>query len=218
MSVILEFSIDSQDFQLGEVLSTPTDMQLELERIVPTGDMVMPFVWATGDGHTTFEEQVRGHPAIKACLPLDSLGESTLYRIEWEEDTDLIQGIAAANAVILEAYGNGEWAFRLRFPDHDRLSHFHNFVLEHDLPMHIDRTYTLTETTERGHRFDLSQQQREALLLATQGGYFATPREIGLDELAEQLGISEQAVSNRIRRGNEKILRQVLLTSAGDFD
>lgn len=217
MSVILEFSIDSEDFQLGEVLSAPPGMQLELERIVPTGDMVMPFVWATGERHATFEEQVRDHPAIKTCVAIDSVDESTLYRIEWEEETDLIQGIAASDAVILEAHGNGEWAFRLRFPDHDRLSHFHNFVLEQDLPIHIDRTYTLTETTERGHRFNLSQEQREALLLAIQGGYFATPREIGLDELAEKLGISEQAVSNRIRRGNEKILRQVLLTSAGDL-
>ena len=216
MSVLLEFSIDSVDFQLGQVLSTPPGMQLEVERIVPTGDMVMPFVWATGDNHAAFEEQVRTHPAIKTCLALDSVGTSTLYRIEWEEETDLIQGIAAANAVILEAYGNGEWAFRLRFPNHDHLSDFHNFVLEHDLPIHIDRTYTLTETTERGHRFNLSHEQREALLPAIQGGYFATPRKIGLDELAEELGISEQAVSNRIRRGNEKILRQVLLTSASD--
>ena len=214
MSVILEFSIDSQVFQLGEVLSAPPDMRIELERIVPTGDMVMPFVWATGDRHTTFEEQVRAHPAIKSCQSLDSVNESVLYRIEWEEETDLIQGIAASNAVILEAHGNGEWAFRLRFPDHDQLSHFHNFVLEHDLPIHIDRTYTLTETTERGHRFNLSQEQREALLLATKGGYFATPREMSLDDLADELGISEQAVSNRIRRGNEKILRQVLLTSS----
>lgn len=217
MSVILEFSIDSKDFQLGKVLSAPPDMRIELERIVPTGDMVMPFVWATGDRHDTFEEQVRDHPAIKTCVPLDCVGESTLYRIEWEEETDLIQGIASADAVILEAYGNGEWIFRLRFPDHDQLSRFHNFVLEHDLPMHIDRTYTLTETTARGHRFDLSQQQREALLLATEDGYFATPRETSLGDLAEELGISEQAVSNRIRRGNEKILQTVLLSSSGDL-
>src|SRR6056297_245030 len=216
MSVILEFSIESEAFQLGEVLSSgPDPMQLELERIVPTGNLIMPFVWATGESHDTFEDSVQSRPAVKEFVALDKVGESVLYRVEWQDDqTDLNEAIAEADAIILEARGNAEWTFRLRFPDHDKLSKFHNFVLEHDISIHIDRTYTLTETTERGHRFDLSQEQREALVLATRQGYFATPRETSLDEVAAELGISEQAVSNRVRRGNEKILRQVLLTSA----
>lgn len=215
MSVILEFTIDSEDFQIGEALSGTPNMHLELERIVPTGDMMMPFVWATGANHDAFRENVKAHPAIKTLLVLDCVGESTLYRVVWEVDPiDLIEGIVEASAVILEARGNKEWTFRLRFPDHDKLSYFHNFILEQKLSIHIDRTYTLTETTERGHRFNLSQEQREALVLAAKQGYFATPRETSLDSLADQLGISEQAVSNRVRRGNEKILREVLLSSA----
>ncbi|UTF52965.1 helix-turn-helix domain-containing protein [Natronosalvus rutilus] len=218
MSVILEFTIGSEDFQLGEVLSGTPNMHLELERIVPTGPMIMPFIWATGDSHDAFEAQVQAHPAVKEFLALDTVEESALYRIVWTDDpTDLIEGIAEADAVVLDARGNEQWTFRLRLPDHDKLSLFHNFILEHDLPIHIDRTYTLTETTERGHRFNLSQEQREALVLAARRGYFATPRETGLDALAEELDISEQAVSNRIRRGNEKILQQVLLTSASDL-
>lgn len=218
MSVTLEFTIDSQDFKLGEVLSGTPSMHLELERIVPTGAMIMPFIWATGDNHDEFEAQVKANPAVKQFLALDMVEDSALYRIEWHGDpTDLIEGIAKADAVVLEAQGNEKWKFRLRFPDHDKLSLFHNFILEHNIPIHIDRTYTMTETTERGHQFDLSQEQRVALVLAAKRGYFATPREVSLDTLAEELGISEQAVSNRIRRGNEKIINQVLLTSARDL-
>ena len=55
MSVILEFSIDGEKFSLGQVLSGAPDMHLGLERIVPTGHMVMPFVWATGDDHDAFD-------------------------------------------------------------------------------------------------------------------------------------------------------------------
>ena len=61
MSVILEFSIPARDFQLGEVLSGPPDMQIELERIVPTGEMIMPFVWATGENQAAFAARVRSH-------------------------------------------------------------------------------------------------------------------------------------------------------------
>ncbi|WP_249361522.1 helix-turn-helix domain-containing protein [Haloterrigena sp. H1] len=37
---------------------------------------------------------------------------------------------------------------------------------------------------------------------------------MSLDELADELGITKQAVSNRIRRGNEKVLETTLLSTA----
>jgi len=214
MSVILEFSIPATDFQLGEVLSGPPDMQIELERIVPTGDMVMPFVWATGENHEEFAARVRNHERVREFLELDRIGESGLYRIELADDPpiDLIEGISRADAVVLEARGTGDWSFRLRFLDHEKLSAFHNYVIEHEIPIHIDRTYTLTETTEHGHRFDLSQDQREAILLALRRGYFETPSTASLEDLADELGISRQALSNRIRRANETVLTDVLLS------
>jgi len=82
-SVILEFSIPASEFQLGEALSG-SSVQLELERIVPTGNTIMPFVWATGDDHDRFAETVRSHPNVRELLALDRVGDSGLYRIEWE--------------------------------------------------------------------------------------------------------------------------------------
>ncbi|MFB6165276.1 MAG: helix-turn-helix domain-containing protein [Haloarculaceae archaeon] len=217
MSVILEFTIASDAFQLGAVLAEPPGLAIELERIVPTGDMVAPFVWVSGDDRAAFEKHVRSQPAVRELFALDRVGDSGLYRIEWEDHpTDLIQGIAEADAVILEGRRTDDWVFRLRFPDHEKLSQFHNFVLEHDLPIHIERTYTLTEETERGHRFGLTPEQREALVLGLHEGYFATPSEADLDELAAELGITRQALSKRIRRGNEKVLEGVLLSSTVD--
>ncbi len=217
MSVILEFTLHDEDFKFGRVLSVTPNMHLELERIVPTGCM-MPYVWATGDSHDTFAKQVEADPAVKEFIVLDTIEDSSLYRIEWEPETsDLIEGIVMAEAVVLEARRDEAWAFRLRFPNHEKLSIFHNFLVKHDIPIHIMRTNTLTETTEHAHHQHLSQKQREAMSLAVRRGFFATPREASLKDLAEELGVSEQAVSNRIRRGNEKILRQVLPTSTSDL-
>lgn len=113
----------------------------------------------------------------------------------------------------LEAQGDGEWRFRLRFPDHDKLFQFYNYCTDHDLPVHIERTYTHTEESRLHGQFDISHAQREALVLTLQRGYFATPSESSLDELAADLDISRQALSNRTRRGNQEILRTVLLAS-----
>lgn len=214
MSVVLEFSVASDAFRLGRALSVPSEMRFELERVVPTGTAPMPFVWATGDDHAAFEAAVRNDPAVGELLVLDRIDDRGLYRIRWTESpTDLLEAIAAADGTILEARGDGDWTFRLRFEDHDALSRFHADVTERELPIRIDRTYALSAAAERGDRFDLTAEQREALLLALRRGYFATPREAGLDELADELHITRQALSDRVRRANEKVLRGALGTA-----
>ena len=219
MSVILEFTIDDEAFSFGRVLERPSEMHLELERVVPTGEMVMPFVWATGEDHEAFEEGVRANAAVAELQALDRVGDRVLYRVEWaEQPTDLLEGIAETDGVVLGAKGNDQWAFRLRFLDHEGLSAFHNFVLEHGLPIHVERTYTLSERTEHGHQFGLTQAQREALVLATERGYFDVPSGTTLDDLAAELDITKQALSERIRRGNGAVLREVLLSSASDLE
>jgi predicted DNA binding protein len=217
MSVILEFSIESEDFRLGQILDGSQEMVLALERIVPIGGRIMPFVWATGEDHDTFKQQVRTHPLVEEFRALDRVEQSALYRIQWAEPpADLIQGIAQTDAVILEGRGEDQWVFRLRFPDHEALSQFHDYVVGNDIPIHVTRTYRVTETSDAADRYGLSEEQREALSIALRRGYFETPRAASLDEIAAELGISRQAVSNRIRRGNERILREVLLPSVVD--
>lgn len=218
MSVILEFTIDTEDFHLGQVLSgVPRGMYLELERLVPTGNMIMPFIWATGQDHETFEERVRNQPMVKEFFALDKIDDSGLYRIEWaDKPMDLIEGIAAADAVVLEAKADEAWQFQLRFFDNDQLVQFHNFVIDHRIPIHIERTYSMTEKWEGEYQFGLTPAQREALILALRRGYFETPSKASLKDMAEELGISGQALSDRIRRGNETILRKVLLSSIAD--
>ncbi|ELY62075.1 helix-turn-helix domain-containing protein [Natronolimnohabitans innermongolicus] len=219
MSVILEFSIEPDEFVLGQALSGTPGVVLELERIVPTETDVMPFVWATGDDLQSFEATVRESPFVEELFAIDRIGESGLYRIKWaDHDDDLMAGLAATEATVLEGQANGNWVFRLRFSDHEKLTQLYNYLTEHDITVHVERTYTLTEESERGHRFGLSDEQREALVLALQRGYFETPSEADLDELATELEITRQALSDRIRRGNEKVLRRVLLSSINDFE
>ena len=217
MSVIVEFTVPDEEFLLGQVLADPPVMEIELERIVPTGDAVIPFLWVRGDDHEVFERRVNDQEAIGSFQALDRPGEWILYRTEWADNPfSLLAIINESRGVILEGIGNDGWTFRLRFPDHDALSTFYNLCMQQDINLHIDRSYTLTEKTEFGHQFGLSQQQREALILAFRNGYFDSPSQTSLAALAETLNISEQAVSDRIRRGNRKVLGEVLFPSGTD--
>ncbi|WP_227376752.1 helix-turn-helix domain-containing protein [Haladaptatus halobius] len=67
-------------------------------------------------------------------------------------------------------------------------------------------------------RFDLTDDQQEALALATEHGYYDVPRETDQSELAEKLGVSHQALSEWLRRGTKGILKKVIPDIPGDED
>ncbi|MEF8776007.1 MAG: helix-turn-helix domain-containing protein [Haloarculaceae archaeon] len=53
----------------------------------------------------------------------------------------------------------------------------------------------------------LTAAQREALLRAVRGGYYSIPRETSTMDLAEELTIFDQAVTERLRRGSRRSSR-----------
>lgn len=103
MSVLLEFTLPSDEFVLGQVLTRGPDVRVSLERIVPTGNQVFPFFWAQIDGDfESFEERVRTHPRVKELHVLDRLDGMNLYRAVWEtEPESLIAGIEEADGTVL---------------------------------------------------------------------------------------------------------------------
>jgi predicted DNA binding protein len=56
----------------------------------------------------------------------------------------------------------------------------------------------------------LTDTQQEALVLAYERGYFESPREVTLEALGEELGISQQAVGSRLRGGIKNVLGNTL--------
>jgi len=50
-------------------------------------------------------------------------------------------------------------------------------------------------------------------VLAYERGYFDTPRETSLEEIAEELGITQQSLSSRLRRGHRRLIKATLSSS-----
>lgn len=211
MSVALELRVPPGSFGFGAALATDADVRVELERVVPLGTAEHCFVRASGSDSSGFERAVREHDRTVSLVPVDAGEEQTLYRFEWASDVD---GVLAAaretSGVVVRATLDREWRVRLRFPDHERLSAFHERCTEGDVRLSIERVAPTAEDSEDGERFGLSTAQREALVRALERGYFDTPSRVSLVDLAEEFDISHQALSSRIRRGEAEILRQVL--------
>jgi predicted DNA binding protein len=188
-----------------------------MERIVPASGRVMPYLWVHGPEFGAFEESVRSSEYIRELKALDAVGDRALYRVEWDEDIEsLLYGMAETNATILEARGNEDWFFRIRFDDHTGLTAFHNFCSENDISFRLNRVYTLAEEQPGGYAFELTDAQRSALVTAVEGGYFEVPRRTTLTDIGGKLGISEQSVSENVRRGANSVLKKVLLPQSAD--
>jgi predicted DNA binding protein len=57
---------------------------------------------------------------------------------------------------------------------------------------------------------DLSETERQTLEAAVNRGYFERPRDANLASLADEFGVSKAAVSNNLRRGQERVLSRVV--------
>ncbi len=61
---------------------------------------------------------------------------------------------------------------------------------------------------DRGNAGDLTARQREVLSLAWNLGYFDVPARVGLGKIASLTGMSRNTVSQHLRRGVRRILRE----------
>jgi len=206
MSVVAKFSIEAKEFLLGRIIADFPALTVEIERVVPAANRVMPYIWGYGDDLDAFVGAMRAHPNVKSTTVLDRLDDRALYKIEWEDPAEqLIAGIAEIDATILEAHSDDAWTFQIRFEDHSGLAAFSQYCAAHGIDYRLVRVAALADTIDAGGKYDLTERQHEALALAVQRGYFDIPRQVTFEELAVELGVSAQAVSERVRRGVRKV-------------
>jgi len=74
-----------------------------------------------------------------------------------------------------------------------------------DLVQNAGAAMTLIEGCQ-----DLSDTERETLEAAVSGGYFETPRDATLGNLADEFDVSKPAVSKNLRRGQRKMIHRVI--------
>lgn len=67
-------------------------------------------------------------------------------------------------------------------------------------------------------QFGLTSKQYEALTTAYERGYYQVPRETDLQKLAEELDISHQALSERLRRATMIFIGEALLAGPPSSD
>lgn len=209
MTSIATFVLPPEEFPLGRIFRTRPDARLELDRVVPNGDTVMPYFWvvdaagAMGGVLDAFAELVE----LRSVVLMEDLGERGLFRAEWDPQYMGIMGaIAATGVTVVAADGSKEgWTFELRSEIPDAFSAFQRYCDDHEIPVTLTRLSRLSEMAIETE-YNLTREQYEALVLAFEEGYYDEPRKTNLEELASKLGITRPSFAARLKRGYRNLL------------
>lgn len=211
MATIAEFAISADDFPLGHIFETLPNVTIEIERVVPTNHALLPYFWVRNIPVERLEDTLEAQGAFQSFTIVDDLGEQALVRADWDSDAEgVLTGIVETELTLLSATGTQEeWVFEFRAEDTDQIAAFQRYCTDHDINIELNRLQSVGETNGTGQH-SLTPEQREALLLAFNRGYFDSPRETALEELAEELGIARQSFADRLRRGHKNLVGDAL--------
>jgi hypothetical protein len=215
MVTIVRGTVPAAQFALNHSLETLPDVEVECERIVRSGDdAVMPLLWVRYADRDEVEAAFEADPSVDNVTCLSDLEEELLYRMDWIDHVDLLlQMLTNAEATVLDAYGHGpRWKLRVLYPEREEFSTTHEFCAGHGLTFDVASIREIDG--QPAGRFGLTESQYRALVLAVKRGYYEVPRRTTLEELADEVGVSHQALSERLRRATGSLAEDALLVGA----
>jgi hypothetical protein len=212
MATIVFASLPATKFALSHTLDALPGVAFECERIIESDTgALMPLVWVRGASEADLTATFERDETVRHATLVASFDDELLYRIAWVDELGvLLRMLTNAEATILSAVGRGdEWRLRLMFPDRGSLTATHEFCRAHGLDFEIESIRDMD-----GHpagRHGLTDEQYDALVHAVRHGYYDVPKRVSLSDLADSLGISHQALSERLRRGVATLVDDALL-------
>ena len=212
---VVTAEIPADGFALAETFRAVPDASFECEGVVETGEQtVMPLLWAYSNDKASLERAFADDPSVETASLVEAFEGKFLYRMEWATETHFVLDVLTnSQATMLKASGGGStWTLQVLYPTRESLSTTHQFCQDRELKLTVRSIRELDG--EQVGQLGLTAKQRETLLTAHERGYFEVPRKTDLDTLAEELGISHQALSERIRRANKTLIQTVLVTDS----
>jgi len=212
MGTIIDATVSADQFALQKTFDRMPETEFETAPIVANdGEYALPFVWASGPDMEGLHETLQDDPSTSDVTRLVEQDEKSLYRIRWQTRIRLIVHILELeHGRLLNACGqNGQWNLRVLFPSHDSVSEIYEICQDYGIDLKIHQVKGIAQSIDRSGS-DLTDKQQEALSAAIDSEYYHIPRERSLEELAADLDISHQALSERLRRGHRTLIEQTL--------
>lgn len=202
MTVITDIAVPADQFALGQLFDEYPDIAIDLERIVPLREGIIPLFWVEGGEPEAIEATLRADSMTENVTLLTKLDGRYLFEMVWNTNIDaLVRPLIESGAEVLRADGGVDrWEFRLQFVNRAKLTDFRERCQANEVDMQLLALYNPAVPLHDDEE-PLSDEQFDILATAFEKGYFEVPRDVTLTELADLVGISTNAASQRMRRG-----------------
>ena len=200
------FTLPAEEFALADLFERVPAARVECESAVANpADHTLLGV-ETDSPESAVSTALRADPNVGAVDRFGERADGWLYRVIWEgRPYRLIQRLVAADVTLVSMRGRGgEWKLRLLAPNREGISRANDIM--DDLDCEAECRSVSTVDGEGSDHSRLTDEQREALVMAFEAGYYEVPRDVTAEDVATDLGISHQALSERFRRAYRQIV------------
>jgi predicted DNA binding protein len=188
---------------IGEISREFPAVTFRVLSAVPSGDA----------GFGLLEIESESMPAVLDALE-DRSGVSSVELMQRSEDTAIVQFETSEPLLLLSIQQSGaplELPLTIRdgqavielTASRDRLSEFGRQLETFGMSYTLNRVYDATDTPDL-----LTDQQRRLLVTAVEMGYYDTPRECTLTELAEEVDLAKSTTSVTLHRAEETVVKE----------
>ncbi len=211
------FTVEESEFPLSAVFNQLSSVTIELDRVVPTTTAAIPYFWIYTDDTTKLTTDLADDAGINHVTIIDQVEEAMFVRIDWNLDHEsVLTAIINTDVTLLSGRGHGgQWQFNVRAENRSELSTFQTYCRNHDLSVELTQLHSVSPLDDR-QEYNLTADQRTALELAYDRGYFESPREATQQDIGDDLDITRQAVSALLQRGIRQLVASTLITTQAD--
>lgn len=201
---VAELRFPATDLALAHSFDRHADLTVRTERVAASRPTTpLSFAWLGGvDDPAT---ALAADPSVSLRSVLADRSDEWLCELDYGDPVSLVVDVVASRSgtILTATARESEWLLRVRYPAREPLAETVETLARFD----VDAELTQIGCRSGSPVGDLTDKQRETVAAAFERGYFEIPRRVSLEELAEELDVTHQALSERLRRAEQALLR-----------
>jgi len=188
---------------IGELSRSFPAAEFRILAAVPGDDAGVGLAEVTADDLVAVLGEMDDSDAVTSLEILQRWEDTALVQFETSDPLLLfpVQGSGVPLEMPFEL-SDGEARWEITAPQ-ERLSALGQQLEEFGIPFHVERVSQHVETEQL-----LTGSQLELIEAAVENGYYDTPRDCSLTELADAVGIAKSTCSETLHRAEEKIVKE----------
>ena len=216
--VLVTASIPLGEFALAETFRRVPLASVRCETTVECGESALPILWIRSASPAELEDALQGDPSVERATLLADNGDERMYRLSWSNNVDFsVDLLTAERATVLGRAADARgWTIRMLAPSRQALRDTVTLCRDYGLSIAVN---TINHVgAGRSGQFGLTSAQYDSLSLACERGYYEIPRKAQLTDLADEMGVSHRAYSERLRRATEGLVERTILNRFAGSD